>query len=59
MNAGGFSRSHARAPQCPANRCRERFISRFAILRFHVWVSSSFGLSPELSYTAHASASGL
>ena len=59
MSTGGFARDHARSPQCPANRSRKSFVPRFAVLRFQVLVSSSCGLSPELSYTVHASASGL
>src|SRR5882724_12523055 len=56
ISAGGLARRLTSAPEGAANRSRKFFTVVFSVLRFHALVSKSFGLLPELSYTAQASA---
>ena len=56
VGAGGFAGGLTGASECAANHGRKSFCVVFSVLGFHELVSSNFGRSPELSYTAHASA---
>ena len=57
VDAGGLSRSLPCPAQSPTDRGGEFLRLFVALILFHWFVSSKRGVLPELSYTAHASAS--